>query len=67
MTDFKSHFTAVIEVIEVIPEHQPVNRNGYGEGKRLPKQTSEVARIVLRADSIADLKQQIQSHVGLLK
>ena len=60
-----THFTAVIEVVKRIKE--PVKRDRYNniESPEI-NYKSEVARIVVRAETIAALKEKIAAHVALL-
>jgi uncharacterized protein YjbK len=61
----KEHYTAVIEIIHSIPDQ--VLANDYKDAKIVPKQKRDVARIVVRADTIEKLTLKATQHLGLLE
>ena len=61
-----THYTAVLEVHKVINTEGVVSR--YAEQNKAPqRETAEVARIVLRADSLDRLQVKIAAHVELIE
>lgn len=53
-----AHFTAVLEIIEV---------KETGIVTNLTKDKTELARIVVRADSVEKLRDKLASHVALIE
>lgn len=60
------HYTATLEVTKTIGPQQPKNARGYDEGPKKERKVTEVARIVVRAEKLADLKTKIAKHVELI-
>lgn len=56
----KKHFTAVLEVKEVSED----SGTGRGDDKRF---VNEVARIVVRADTLEGLRTKLAAHVALIE
>lgn len=54
----KIQYTAVVEVFQV--ESQSVGDRG------VPKDKQEIARIIVRADTLEDLKAKLAKHVELV-
>jgi hypothetical protein len=65
MTD--AHYTAVVEVTRTTPEAPAVADGPFSD--RRPAQArkvDEVARLVIRADSVRELVAKVQAHTALL-
>lgn len=62
------HYTAVIQVKEVIPESvlPETNRSFVQELKKKPRQVNEVTKIVVRAKTINELVEKVRSYTELL-
>lgn len=61
------HYTAVIEVHKVIGAYQPRNERDYPTGVEVGRQTTEVARIVVRSSDLDALKEKIAAHTELIE
>lgn len=61
-----THFTAVIEVHKVVNQ-EAVNHRYAEQSKPALRETAEVARIVVRADSIEKLQSKLTAHVALIE
>ena len=60
----KNHFTATIEVIQVSFTEKD---NGYNQPKTSERSVQDVARLVLRADTLAGLQAKLAAHVALIE
>jgi hypothetical protein len=60
----KNHFTATIEVTEVSFTEKD---NGYNQPKTSERGVHDVARLVLRADTLAGLQAKLAAHVALIE
>jgi hypothetical protein len=65
MSGAAGHFTAVVVVEQVTPEQTVTNERGY-DPKTVPRSVSEVAKIVVRAETLVDLQNKIAAHVALI-
>lgn len=65
----EKHYTAVIQIEEVIPESvlPETNRSFVQELKKKPRQVNEVAKIIVRAKTINGLVEKVRSHTELLR
>lgn len=63
----QSHYTSLIEVIHTIPEHMSKKPNGYYEDKVVARSTSEVLKVVVRADYLNEVIDKAQNHLELAK
>lgn len=62
-----THFTAVIEVHKVVNTEAVTHYRTPSENKPAVRETAEVARIVVRADSIEKLQSKLTAHVALIE
>lgn len=65
-TDEKGHFTAVVEILHSTPKRV----GGVRDGRLLEsgeREKREVARFIVRSDSIDDLTAKVQAHLALVK
>ena len=61
----ESHFTALIEVIEVTPSH--FIEAGYNSEKiNVPRDTEEVAKVVVRASTLEELSAKVIQHMQVI-
>ena len=51
------HYTAVVEILEIVPS---------GTISQPSKDKTEVARIVVRADSLEELRTKVGAHIALI-
>jgi hypothetical protein len=58
------HFTAVIEVTKVTPEFTEATR--YDGALVHPRVVTDVARVVVRATDLDELKARVTTHVELV-
>ena len=70
-TDNKDpHYTAILEVVKVTPEHQAVtiNRSNFSnDSEKVERKTEEVVRLVLRAKTLEALTTKLTHHVDLIE
>lgn len=63
------HYTATVEVRETIPAVETSTSGGYGRPateKKTEREVRDVARVVVRADSIERLREKLAAHVALI-
>lgn len=64
------HYTATVEVRETIASRDTSTVGGYGATHRTETKTErevrDVARVVVRADSIERLREKLAAHVALI-
>lgn len=62
-----AHYTAVVEISKTTPA-QPAP-TGPGRGLAVPteRRVDEVARIIIRASSVAELREKVAAHVALVE
>lgn len=60
-----THYTAVVEIVHTQVKSIAAGRATGQESKEREKR--EVARFVVRSDSINDLTTQVQAHLALVK
>lgn len=63
------HYTAIIEVIKVVEPGPKLNSRGYPDPLKSDEQKKkvEVARVVIRADSIESLITKATAHLNLVE
>lgn len=71
MSDEKKHYTAIIEIQEVVPEHldkTPASSGGFcnSEGRVVQRRVSEVAKIIVRSGDLSALVDKATAHLQLL-
>jgi hypothetical protein len=69
MTDSTGgHYTAVVEIVHSTPKTILNNTRGIGTSTESAERVKrDVARVIIRSDSIADLTAQVQAHLALVK
>jgi hypothetical protein len=60
----KNHYTATVEVIEVSFTDKD---HGHNQPKTSERSVQDVARLVLRADTLDGLRDKLASHVALIE
>jgi hypothetical protein len=59
----KNHFTAIVEVKESITTDKD---GGYQKPRIIEREVTDVARIVLRADTLEKLQTKLADHIALI-
>jgi hypothetical protein len=62
------HYTATVEVRETIPARSTSTTGGYRQPTetKTEREVRDVARVVVRADSIERLREKLAAHVALI-
>jgi len=65
-----AHYTATIEVTRTTRTPSASTSSGYGRGEVRPepkREVVDVARLVIRADSLETLRDKVGAHVALIE
>lgn len=60
----RNHFTAILEVKESVTTEKD---GGYQKPKIIERDVVDVARVVLRADTLEKLQAKLSAHVALIE
>lgn len=63
------HYTAIVEIVKVTGAEEPTpNSRGYIPNKESkPKQSKEIAKVIVRATTIEKLKEKLKGHIDLVE
>lgn len=61
------HYTAVVEITKTTPAQPAPSGGGRGLAIPVEREVAEVARLVIRAASVAQLREKVAAHVALVE